>query len=175
MKLGVKYLLAVAAQIAVLLFLVVQSEWALRHGQRVLLEVVSHEDLHPLTGRARELHVAVAELDKDLQHDPDWEPTPREAVYVLLREGPGGHFPAGYTNRRPAGGLFLRGRITSVTPERITVDYGLDRFYVPSAATGDFPDCKLAVRVTADGTALIEDLLVDGQPYADWKRPGRIR
>jgi uncharacterized membrane-anchored protein len=61
--------------------------------------------------------------------------------------------------------------------EALLVDYGLDRFYIPEKAADptlrsqpglEIPDLAYAVRVTADGRAVIEDLLVAGEPYAAW-------
>lgn len=110
--------------------------------------------------------------------EPDAEPTQMEYGSVL-------HWRVvGVAAERPKDGVAIRGRVESDNGARIRARFGLNRFYIPETAVDpthwrpevpegeEAPPRTLSVlmRVAGSGRAAIEDLLVEGEPYADWNR-----
>lgn len=192
--------LAIVAQFAFLGAMVAVQESRLANGERVVLAVEPVDPFDPLSGRYLAIRVVVARVDPvaveivagddvrrpdaadgsgvvDRYHGQDaalelaTEGSPRAARRLLVGD-------AAAQARSP----FLRARVLWSGDATHHLDLGLDRYYIPGDAEDPTlwwnrqttrPALTLAVRVAADGSSTIEELLVDGVPYPEWNRAQR--
>jgi len=104
--------------------------------------------------------------------DPGYRNLPRGSVmYVQLERSPAGDFQAVSVSREPvAGARNLRGRLSSSSSEVLTVDYGLDAFFMQEGTARPIEDAiragrkvEMDVAIASSGRARIRNLVVDGQ------------
>ena len=161
----------VAGQIILLLAFIAIKENTLRTGASVLLQTVPIDPRSVLQGDFAILDYEVAEL-------PQWaNGMPRgQTVYVDLYEAPDGVWLAAqYQLEKPGSDrVFLKGTINS----RGRLSFGIDTFFVPEG-TGHIiersRDVKALVSVNSAGSAVIEDLIVDGLPFDPRKSTRPLR
>lgn len=92
-------------------------------------------------------------------------------IYVQLEQGPAGEFQAVSVSRAPvAGARNLRGRLSSSSSEVLTVDYGVDAFFMQEGTAKPIEDAiragrtvEMDVAIASSGRARIRNLVVDGQ------------
>ena len=151
----------VAAQLVFLIGFIGVREAALRTGTEVVLQTVPVDPRSLLQGD-------YAILDYEIARLPDWmdELATGRTVYVALREERDAWTSSAYTDERSRvdGEVFIRGRIDRTGH----ADFGIGTYFVPEG-TGHIveraQDVKVVVRVDRNGNAVIEDLLVDGEPF----------
>jgi len=177
--------LAVLAQFAFLGWMVASQERALRVGRRVVLSIEPFDPIDPLSGRylaiaPRAGRIDLAEVENWFgAGDPAADATSLvgQEIDVTLTERGGEWIPARVeiAGSAPGSEIRLRGRVLSAYGSTIVVAYGLDRFYIPADAADPSPllwqegrHLSIEVRVTSDGHALIQDLLIDGEPFSKW-------
>ena len=156
----------VLGQIILLLAFIAVKENTLRSGTSVLLQVAPIDPPSLLQGY-------YATLDYEIAALPDYvrPATQGESFYVVLREGPEGVWQAlVYLRENPVSGeVFIKGTVNS----RGRLEFGIDTFFVPEG-TGQIiersSDVKALVFVSSSGSAVLEDLIVDGFPF-DPRRP----
>jgi uncharacterized membrane-anchored protein len=64
--------------------------------------------------------------------------------------------------------LFIKGRVTSSKGGTITVDYGIEQYFIPEGRGLEIEqadDVKVRVKINRSGTAAIEALIVDGEVW----------
>ena len=64
--------------------------------------------------------------------------------------------------------LFIKGRVTSSKDNIITVEYGIEQYFVPEGRGLEIEqadDVKVRVKINRSGTAAIEELIVDGEVW----------
>lgn len=176
---------AVVPQFLLVGGLVVREEYVRATGRAVLLEIRPYDPMDPLSGRYLGTPLAIEQLDLGrLPHDDGLRE--RSEVWVVLAPGPKFWEPVAVRAERPAvpaEQVVVRGDVDrrwirdagTVLPVR----YPIGRFYIPADGkdpTGwllqdqSRPQVTLLVKVTAGGGMALEDLLVDGRPYAEWNR-----
>ncbi len=169
------FVLCIAPQFAVVAALVAREEQALATGTEVVLEVRPYDPMSLLSGRYVATPLVIEDMDPALVRLPSPELEPGERVCVSLKRR-GGVWEAVEVSREPGAQPFLRGWWVG-EPARAT--YGIDRFYIPETAedpslargpTGQRLGLALRLRITSDGRATVEDLLVEGLSFADWNR-----
>jgi len=190
------FLIAVALQVALLGWMVASSERTLSHGTLVVLKVRPVDPIDFMTGRYVDVHPEIASLDvakvaligapaEDARTapppspaTPDLSPLLGRTVLVELR--PEGEFSVAQRIVVEGGAIaprapFLRGRVETAYGTVLQIGYGLGRFDIPYDAEDPSPLARerdhvvaLVVRVASDGRSLIEDLRIDGRPFADW-------
>ncbi|MCI0843935.1 MAG: GDYXXLXY domain-containing protein [Chloroflexi bacterium] len=156
----------VLGQIILLLAFIAVKENTLRSGTSVLLQVAPIDPPSLFQGY-------YATLDYEIAALPDYvrPATQGESFYVVLREGPEGVWQAlVYLRENPVSGeVFIKGTVNS----RGRLEFGIDTFFVPEG-TGQIiersSDVKALVFVSSSGSAVLEDLIVDGFPF-DPRRP----
>ena len=68
----------------------------------------------------------------------------------------------------PETDLFIKGRVTQKRGNTITVEYGIEQFFVPEGeglAIERADDVKVRVSINRSGTAAIKELIVDGEVW----------
>ncbi|MBI4880663.1 MAG: hypothetical protein HY812_13545 [Planctomycetes bacterium] len=169
----VLYGAALLPQLLLLGCLIASEEWSLRHGVRVLLEIGPWDQSAP-GGYRSERGLAIAWLRRDLAGGKELDLERGDLIYVLLETEGEVHRAAGISGQRPDPTFwpFLRGRVGSVNEDELEVEYGFSDHYVgKTRGLGDSASStRLAVRIGRNGAGHVEDLLVDGQPYDEWRR-----
>lgn len=176
MKAAVVFGLVVLPQFLLVAGLAVREEWALATGAVVVLEVRPYDPMDPLAGRYLRTPLAIERLDlAAIVHDEGV--FAGGDVWVVLAPGAPCWKPVAVRAARPEsdeGRVCLCGEVIAgqTHGQVLAVRYAIGRFYIP--AGGKDPsaraDLALRLRVTASGSAAVEDLLVGGKPYADWNR-----
>ena len=176
------FLLCLAPQFLVVAAAVAREELRLHSGVEVRLDVQAVDPLSPFAGRYVHVPLAIERLSPaDTRIESGLEAG--RTVCVRLAHTEPAWSAVEVTREPPADGsaIFLRGRWMGEN----RVEYGLDTFYIP--ADGADPSSLswssaakehallLLVRVGSDGRGSIEDLLVHGQPYAQWNAAQKPR
>jgi len=157
----------------------VRAEWTVNTGREVRLAVRAYDPMDALSGRYLAVPLAVERLDPRLGGDTGASAETRygggETIWVRLEPGEPFWTPAEVRSEPSASAdvVVLRGTVVNAYAGEIWVDYGLDRFFIAQEAVDPTVPrgahvITAVVRVTADGSAALADLLVDGESYADW-------
>lgn len=177
MKRGLLLLLCLAPQFLVVGALAAREERALHQGVEVRLAVRPVDPMTLFSGRYVSVPLAIERLDfhttrleEGLSPGLEWD----EDVYVRLEQADPVWRAVEVTRRPPSapGAVFLRGTWTRDS----TIEYGLDTFYIPAdGADPSGRSLSVLVRLSSHGEGRITDLLVDGQPYAQWNAAHKAR
>ena len=151
----------VAGQIILLIAFIGVKENVLRTGASVLLQAVPIDPRSLLQGDYAILDYEIAEL-------PAWAADSKtgDVFFVELIEDGDGVWRAGRYSRENLGKdqVFIKGSVNS----RGRLDFGIGTYFIPEG-TGRIieqaGDVKARVAVSSGGTAVIEELLVDGEPF----------
>jgi len=170
-------LLVVLAQLAVLFGMAGQREWISRHGQHILLRTAPYDPLDYMRGRYARLNYEISNVPASLCRDAvkTWFAPSQsfyrahrdERVYALLAVDENGDARlTALTDREPASGLYLRGRVDSVSTKWIRVRYGIEALFLQEneAAKMDPTGADRAnnimldavVAVSKNGTAVLQ-------------------
>ena len=157
----------VAGQIALLVAFIAVKENTLRTGTSVLLQTVPVDPLSLLQGEYVVLDYEIANISDKLPNSRQGD-----TIYLHLLEGADGVWRGiGYTGNKPgADRVFIKGTVTR--PGRL--EFGIDTYFIPEG-TGRIieraRDVKVRVALSSGGTAVIEELLVDGEPFDPTRSP----
>ena len=159
--LKIAFWVTIAGQIILLLAFIAVKENTLRSGTSVLLQTAPIDPRSLLQGDFAILDYEIAEL-------PDFaKGTPQGTrFYVdLFGDGDGVWRARNYLYEKPGSNrVFIKGTVNS----RGRLEFGIDTFFVPEG-TGHIiersRDVKALVSVDSNGTAVIEDLIVDGSLF----------
>ena len=155
---SIAFWIVVAGQLVFLVGFIVVKEAALRTGTKVVLQTVPVDPRSLLQGDYAILDYEIADPTEDLPQDM--------TVYAVLRQGAevweADYYAYGY---RPAPSeTFIKGHVDS----RGRLDFGIGTYFVPEG-TGHIienaQDVKVVVKLDADGNAIINEVLVDGEPF----------
>ncbi len=190
---GLLFALAAATQIALLGWMIGDRALILARGTEFELEVEPVDPRDPLRGEYVQLRYAISEIDRSklpVEATRGW-PTPPKGyspipVWIVLGRANDGKVEVlAIHDERPKsepGMVVLAAKArcrtwnvgTSTEPcTRLSLDFGIERFYVPEGAGKAIEDARLVRRVSvvaaigSDGRAAIKRLLIDGKPVHD--------
>ena len=137
-----KVLMAVVAlQVAVLCYMAAEREWIMRTGTPVLLQTAPLDPRDPFRGNYVRLNYSFSQVpsarlrgglvrSQDSKREEDRIPKDT-VVYAVMRNPGGGIATFDYlTDEKPAGGLFLKGRVARYWSGRtLPVRYGIEAFF----------------------------------------------
>ncbi len=175
MKLKIFFFI-LALQTAWLLGTVVVQEHALATGKVILLETRRVDPRDPLRGDYLILNYKISDVPTNLFSPPVKTDLPRGTkIFVALAPGTNQFYVVARASTNEivplADEVLLKGKSTwarwNAVTNSIHVEYGLENYYV-AEGTGN-PTGKLTVQavVPASGRANIEQVFVDGKPYAE--------
>ncbi len=175
------FILVLALQSAWLLGTVVLQEHALATGKVILLETERVDPRDLLRGDYLILNYKISNVPTNLFSPPAGKDLPQDTkVYVALAPGTNRFhvLVRASTNRfAPAADeVLLKGKSSwsrwNAPTNSIHVEYGFERFYV-AEGTGN-PTGKLTAQVVvpASGHGRVNDVFVDGKPYAEAMKDG---
>jgi len=138
-------------QIGVLAYMAGEREWILRTGEPVFVRTAPIDPRDPMRGDYVRLDYEVSTVPRALCAEGLQEMFAEanryrtvyrdRRVYAVLARGEGG--VAGIealTDREPAGGLYMRGRIQSVEADSVNVRYGIEALFTEQGAARRFED-----------------------------------
>lgn len=155
----IAFWIVVAAQLVFLLGFIAYKEVYLRTGTDVVLQTVPVDPRSLLQGD-------YAILDYEIASLPDYlEGARGSQVFVVLEEFEGLWTATDYRAYPPSYGVVhIKGRVDR--PGHL--DFGIGTYFVPEG-TGQIiegaDDVKVVVNVDSDGSAIIKQVLVDGEPF----------
>jgi uncharacterized membrane-anchored protein len=147
---------------------IISKEFTLRTGQDVVLKTVPVDPRDLFRGDYVILRYEIGTLDLRTIPGGDQAFKPRDAAYVTLAIGQKYATASAVSLTQPAGGLFLKGTVKDAHSGRMTVEYGIESYFVPEGKgralerqLGRTMDVKVAV--DSSGVAVIRSLLMDGK------------
>ncbi|MBK6939300.1 MAG: GDYXXLXY domain-containing protein [Planctomycetes bacterium] len=173
------FLLALLPQLGFVGWLTWQGERTLALGRLVTLDVEATAPIDPLRGRYLRLEYAASHVDGALGPLDDATSRVGQTVYVAFMRAGDEWWPYRYAfeliESETGETAVLAGTLRSVSEGRIEVDYAFDQYFIPNDGLDvhGLADVRLRVRLRVDATSgrgVIEDVLVDGQPYLEWNR-----
>jgi uncharacterized membrane-anchored protein len=169
-------ILVLALQTAWLLATVITQEYAFAHGNIILLETRRVDPRDMLRGDYLILNYKISDVPTNLFSPPvKNDLSPGTKIFVALAPGTNQFYAVTRASTNEivpaAGEVLLRGKSAYAwwnwnATNLIHVEYGIERYYV-AEGTGN-PRGKLTVQavVPASGRAGIQQVFVDGKPYA---------
>ena len=156
----IAFWVTVAGQIALLVAFIAVKENVLRTGTSVVLQTVPVDPRSLLQGDYAILDYEIAELPGAAANNRQGD-----TIYVELEGNDDIWWAYNYTQIKPEPGrVFIKGIVNS----RGRLDFGIGTYFIPEG-TGHIiersRDLKVRVAVSSGGTAVIEELLVDGVPF----------
>ena len=155
----------VLAQVLLLIGVISQREYSLRHGTEVVLQTRPLDPRSLFQGDYAILAYEISRPPREGQYSQG------DSVYVYLKEGPESWSGVRYrresdnSDKRP----FIKGRMG----DRGDIDFDIGTYFVPEG-TGyiieDAEDVKVVVSVNYRGHAVIKDVLVDGVPFDEARK-----
>ena len=158
----------VLAQVLLLIGVIGQREYSLRHGTEVVLQIRPVDPRSLFQGDYAILAYEISRPPREGQFSNG------DSVYVYLEEGPESWRGVDYRHRRDSSDKrpFIKGRMG----DHRDIDFGIGTYFVPEG-TGyiieDAADVKVVVSVNYRGHAIIKDVLVDGVPFHEARRQSR--
>ncbi|HEY4302062.1 MAG TPA: GDYXXLXY domain-containing protein [Candidatus Didemnitutus sp.] len=169
-------IVVIAAQAGVLAWMAAGREWILRRGERFLVRSAGADPQDPMRGAYARLQFELSNVDRSLWRDGlptlvgaslrDSRSLADTPVFASLRVNDSGlAVLAGLSDRRPAQGPFVRGRIESVSGDIVHVRYGIEAMFMEQDAATKFDQERARLRpgapmdveiaVSSDGTAVL--------------------
>ncbi len=175
MKPAWKFWAAVAPSFVAVAAIAVRAELLLASAVEVRLEVRPYDPMDALSGRYVAAPLAIARLEVDTLRNECPTASTGDTVWVALEPGEPWWRPAAVLCAPRADTLALRGVLREQRGSWWTIDYQIERFFIPHDAAdpseftgGARPQIVAVLRIDASGAGLLTDLRVDGEPYADW-------
>lgn len=172
---SLKYWLAVAPSFLAVAGIALRAELLAAHAVEVRLEVAPFDPMDPLAGRYIATPLAIARLAVDELRNECPQAQLGDDVWVELEPATPFWRPTALHGAPPPDAVALRGVLRGQWENSWTLDYGVERFFIPADAADPSalnnvsrPQLLAVVRVERGGAALLADLLVDGEPYALW-------
>ena len=157
----------VAAQMVLLLAMIGVKEYTLRTGTTVVLQTVPVDPRSLLQGDYVILQYKIATLPDHFQSRELLRGT---VVYVELTEGREVWEARRYSLFQPKPGeVFIKGRVDNSG----LLDFGLGTFFVPEGTGRSIErarDIKVRATINSRGNAVIQEILVDGEPFSPGSR-----
>ncbi|WP_295875633.1 GDYXXLXY domain-containing protein [uncultured Zhongshania sp.] len=126
--------LLVLGQVAVLAYLGGEREWIRHNGERIFLRTAPVDPRDPFRGDFVRLSYSLNSIDVTrFRSSVSAESLKRETiVYAILKPSSTDVYQLDYlSDRKPSGGLFLRGRVSrDVSGGQIQVRYGIEQYFV---------------------------------------------
>jgi uncharacterized membrane-anchored protein len=88
-----------------------------------------------------------------------------DEVYVSLKDDAEGIARFTKTSiEKPAKGMFIKGKVESVSGNRATVRYGIEQYFFERGAQFSTQNLQVKVKIDSSGQARIKELMHEGKP-----------
>jgi uncharacterized membrane-anchored protein len=175
MSRAVRYWAAIVPSFLVVAAIAIRAEWTLRTGREVRLAVRAYDPMDALSGRYLGVPLAIERFDPGESARDLGLAHADATIWMRLEEDEPVWRAAEVLAGPPEDPevVAVRGTVLSEHQRELWIDYGLGRFFIPQ--DGSDPSLPAGahrliavVRITPEGSCALADLLVDGEPYADW-------
>jgi uncharacterized membrane-anchored protein len=170
--------IAASLQTIILGYVIESRAEILRSGAEVLLKTAPVDPRDFLRGDYVVLNYEISSVPARTVVGPRPAEAGEQTMWVRLKKQPDGFWGVAESSFQPlseqAESVVLKSRpfySYAVGPaDNIRLEYGIERYYVPEGQGKPLEDARqdgnvaVAARVSADGTAQIRSLLVDGKP-----------
>jgi uncharacterized membrane-anchored protein len=172
------FIAVIVIQVVFLLGLVGYRESILIGGRTAVLKTVPVDPRDLFKGEYVTLRYEISTIDRSpntaigKRHRLQGGFSEGDTVYVGLHLPGADQFEVQFAQTgKPANNadLFIKGRVISKVGETITVEYGIEQYFIPEGRGLEIEqadDVKVRVKINRSGTAAIETLIVDGE---DWR------
>ena len=138
---------------------VLYNEWPLLTGKKIVLATQPVDPFAPFRGQYMRIGYEISRLEgvEDFESG--------DVIYVLLDEDEEGiwRFESA-SHSMPSRGDFIKGKITWVSGESVSVEYGIEQFFFEKGASVPIRNITVEVSVANSGRAGFVQLLQDGKP-----------
>lgn len=165
-----KFIIGIVIQLVIIFSIIIFKMAVLIGGTEVLLKIEPVDPRDPLRGDYITFSYEISNLDSYLfVYSPIRK---ADTVYVPLEQR-GKYWRAvhGIQKIKPIDEekIFLKGKVFSVSRDRIRVIYGIEEYFIPEGVGQDFPfwEHKAAARVSIDekGNAVLKQIYVNDKPW----------
>lgn len=150
--------------IIIILSFILYKEYTLVTGEDVLLKTRPVDPRDLFRGDYVILSYEISTLDSSkLSGDSNFNAG--DSVYVSLIKN-GSYHDASGVYKNPVDSLYIKGRVVNVRDSFITVEYGIESYFVPEGTGRSIerePDLDVMAAVDVRGRAAIQYLLLDGE------------
>ena len=148
-----------ALVLIVLSSFIMYNQWPLLSGKTVILDTRPVDPFDPFRGQ----YMVIAYEVSTVEASGDFEEGDR--VYVALDEDPEGiSRPQGVSQAKPQRGDFISGIVTSVSGNRLNVEYGIEQYFFERHASLPTTNITIEVGLAASGRGKIVQMLFNGEP-----------
>lgn len=173
-----KFILAIAAQLLIILTIIIFKLAVLRGGTEILLLIEPVDPRSPLRGDYLTFRYEISEIQRAyfLDSSPGILPREGSTVYVPLKKG--GKFWSvtdGVTTEKPRESkeIFIKGKISRLSRDDSTLRlvYGIEEYFIPEGKGAGLNlwdrNSKAFAKVVVDenGDAVLKQIYVDNQPW----------
>ena len=176
------FVLALLLQLAIIGQMVVAHYTSAAAGSPVVLKIAPMDPRDPLRGDYLTFRYDISRLPRSMfttvAYGHEWKPTKGQIVYVPLVRGEKYWEPTEPVSRTlpkrsgqgsaTPGSAYLRGAVTDVGPELVTITYGIEEYFVPEGKGASFPLWKQAsaqVLIAPDGVGHLKQVYVGGKAW----------
>jgi len=144
------------------------KEFTLQIGEEVLLKSKPVDPRDLFRGDYVILTYEISRLDINSLTTDTTNFNINDPVYVTLIKQDTYGIPSGIYKNQPKEGLFIKGTVKDVRDSGITIEYGIESYFVPEGKGGEIEGQRgrnLDVKVSIDnfGNAIIKSLLIGGK------------
>lgn len=174
----IKFILAVALQLVIILAIIIFKLTVLRGGTEVLLLIEPVDPRSPLRGDYLNFRYEISEIQRAylLGFPSGILPKEGSTVYVPLKKG--GKFwfaDSGVTTEKPRESkeVFIKGKISLISHDDSTLHllYGIEEYFIPEGKGAGLnlwdrsSEALAKVVVDENGNAVLKQIYVDNQPW----------
>ncbi|MFH2027788.1 MAG: GDYXXLXY domain-containing protein [Nanoarchaeota archaeon] len=147
---------------------IVIKEFTLRTGDGILLKTQPIDPRDLFRGDYVILNYEISTLDLRLLDIDPTEFNINQRVFIKLDDQDGYGNPIGIYEKTPSDGLFMKGTIRNIQDSVITIEYGIESYFVPEGMgmtieSQSGRNLDVMVKIDKFGNSIINSLLIDGK------------
>jgi len=146
--------------LVIVLVFVLYNQWPLMTGKHIVLDTRPVDPFDPFRGQYMTIGYEISTITHSSVGFSE-----EDTIYVSLKEDDEGIWRSeGASKTKPALGDFIKGKVTSVSGNRVNVDYGIEQYFFERHADLPTRNITVEVSVASSGRAKLVQLLHNGEP-----------
>lgn len=177
-KTTIKFLIALAIQIAIVLAIILFKVSVLTGGTDVFVSIEPIDPRDPLRGDYVTFNLSISSVDTYYLNDRfDYfsdesllSAKVGSTIYVVLEESRGIFSPSYISFKEPLydGEIFIKGIVTSANVNTINIKYGVEEYFIPEGS-GQISfwnkDAVAHIVVDENGNPVLKEVIIDGEVW----------